>query len=68
MTQLRRILIGSDPRRTVVRVVVLATISFVIFRWVLLPIRAEGISMQPTFESGTLHLVNRIAFASSGRS
>jgi signal peptidase I len=60
----RRFLIGSDPRRTAVRVIVLATISFIVFRWVLIPIRAEGISMLPTYESGTLHLVNRLAFTS----
>ena len=35
------------------------------FRWVLMPIRAEGISMQPTYRSGSLNLVNRLAFASS---
>jgi signal peptidase I len=66
MSLTRRILIGSDPRRTAVRVLVLAALSFVIFRWVLLPIRAQGISMLPTYESGTLHLVNRFAFASRG--
>ena len=45
-----------------VRVLVLATLSFVIFRWVLIPIRAEGISMEPTYRSGSLNLVNRLAY------
>jgi len=45
-----------------VRVVVLAVISFITFGWVLIPVRAEGISMLPTFESGSLHLVNRAAY------
>jgi signal peptidase I len=40
-------------------------VSFALFKWVLLPVRAEGISMQPTYESGSLRLVNRLAF--SGR-
>lgn len=44
------------------RVVVLATLSFIIFKWVLLPIRAEGISMEPTYQSGSLNLVNRLAY------
>ena len=44
------------------RVVVLAVISFITFGWVLIPVRAEGISMLPTFESGSLHLVNRAAY------
>jgi signal peptidase I len=53
---------GRHPRRTAVRVLVLATLSFVIFRWVLIPIRAEGISMEPTYKSGSLNLVNRVAY------
>lgn len=62
MSLTRRILVGSNPRRTVVRIVVLVGISIVLFTWVLLPVRAEGISMQPTYESGSFHLVNRLSF------
>ena len=58
----RRLVFGRDPRRTAVRVLVLATLSFVIFRWVLIPIRAAGISMEPTYRSGSLNLVNRLAY------
>ena len=58
----RRLVFGSDPRRTLVRVLVLATLSFIIFKWVLIPIRAEGISMEPTYQSGSLHLANRLAY------
>ena len=58
----RRLVFGSDPRRTSVRVVVLAALSFIIFKWVLIPIRAEGISMEPTYRSGSLNLVNRLAY------
>jgi signal peptidase I len=45
-----------------VRVLILALVSFALFTWVLLPVRAEGISMQPTYEPGSFHLVNRLAF------
>ena len=62
MSLTRRLVFGSNPRRTAVRVLVLAAVSFVTFRWVLMPIRAEGISMQPTYRSGSLNLVNRLAF------
>src|SRR3954468_13857468 len=58
----RRLLFCSDPRRTLVRILVLASLSFVIFKWVLIPIRAEGISMEPTYQSGSLNLVNRLAY------
>ena len=44
------------------RIVVLVGISFVLFTWVLLPVRAEGISMEPTYESGSFRLVNRLSF------
>lgn len=44
------------------RVLILALISFALFTWVLLPVRAQGISMEPTYEPGTFHLVNRLAF------
>jgi signal peptidase I len=57
-----RILVGAHPRRTAVRVAVLAAAAFVVFRWVLLPIRTDGISMRPTYESGELRFVNRLAY------
>lgn len=65
MSLLRRIVFGSHPRRTAVRVLVLAAMSFVTFRWVLIPVRTQGISMQPTYESGSLKFVNRLAFVRS---
>jgi signal peptidase I len=58
----RRIIFGRHPRRTAVRVLVLAGISFIMFGWVLIPVRAEGISMLPTLESGSLHLVSRVSY------
>lgn len=65
MSLTRQIVFGRDPRRTVVRVLVLAVISFVMFGWVLIPVRAEGISMLPTFQSGSLHFVSRVAYSYS---
>lgn len=47
------------------RIAVLVLISFVVFRWVLLPVRAEGISMEPTYRSGSFRLVNRLAYSTS---
>jgi signal peptidase I len=58
----RRLIFGRHPRRTVVRIGVLAVLSFVIFGWVLTPIRVRGISMQPTYHDGALNLVNRVVF------
>jgi signal peptidase I len=53
---------GENPRRTAVRVLVLAAISFVTFKWVLIPIRTEGSSMLPTYASDKLNFINRLAY------
>lgn len=62
MSRVAHLLVGSNPRRTLVRVVILTVVSAVTFGWILVPIRAEGISMAPTYESGTLHFVNRLSY------
>jgi signal peptidase I len=61
----RRIVFGPNPRRTAVRVLVLAAFSVIMFGWVLIPVRAEGISMLPTLKSGSLHFVNRVTYSYS---
>jgi signal peptidase I len=62
----RRIVFGAHPRRTAVRIVVLAAVSLVTFRWVLIPVRTQGISMRPTYESGQLNVFNRLAYVRHG--
>lgn len=62
MSLTRRIIFGTNPRRTTVRIVVLAAVSVVVFKWVLIPIRTDGPSMLPTYQSGSLNLVNRLAY------
>jgi len=49
-----------------VRVLVLAAVSFITFRWVLIPIRTEGSSMLPTYTPDRLHFVNRLAYGAGG--
>jgi signal peptidase I len=61
----REILFGRNPRRTTVRVLLLIFASIGIFRWVLIPVRTDGISMEPTYDSGRINLVNRLAYLSS---
>jgi hypothetical protein len=39
------ILVGRSPRRTLVRAAAIVAVSAAIFGWVLLPVRAQGISM-----------------------
>jgi signal peptidase I len=59
---LQRVVIGRDPRRTLVRVVVLVVVSFVVFNYVLRPIRVEGGSMLPTYKDRGVNFVYRLAY------
>jgi signal peptidase I len=59
---LRTVLVGRYPQRTAVRILVLIVVSVVVFRFVLLPIRVEGMSMMPTYKEYRPNFVNRLAF------
>ncbi|MGD0261903.1 MAG: signal peptidase I [Verrucomicrobiota bacterium] len=59
---LLRVLIGRNPKRTLVRIVVLIVVSFVVFRFALVPIRVEGGSMLPTYKENGVNFVNRLAY------
>lgn len=59
---LSRALIGRNPRRTIVRVAVLCAVSYVVFGFVLIPVRGQGPSMWPTLRDGQFVLVNRLAY------
>src|ERR1051326_9386456 len=54
--------IGRNPERTLIRLVLLVAASFVIFGFVLLPIRVEGPSMLPTYKDHRINFVNRLAY------
>jgi signal peptidase I len=54
--------IGRNPKRTLARILVFVVTCFVVFRFMLLPIRVEGISMSPTYKDRTFNFVNRLAF------
>ena len=58
----KRWVFGRNPRMTALRVVVLILGATAVFGWILLPVRAHGISMRPTYGDGTLLLVNRTAY------
>ena len=53
---------GRNPRRTLIRIAVLAVLSFVTFGWLLTPVRVRGISMEPTYSDSSLKLVNRMTY------
>jgi signal peptidase I len=58
----KRFIFGANPGRTAVRIVVLIIAAIATFTWILVPIRAEGISMLPTYRSGSLNLVSKLTY------
>jgi signal peptidase I len=63
LSLLRRIVIGERPRRTLRAALLLALFTFVFCRYVVLPVRVQGLSMEPTFRNRTIHLAYMLAFA-----
>ena len=62
LTGLQAVAFGRRPRTTLIRILVLVVITFILYQWVLIPVRVTGISMEPTFHDGSLKLVNRLAY------
>lgn len=58
----RMIVVGRNPRLTLVRVVVLVVGCVIAFKYCLLPIRVDGSSMMPTYTEGRVNFINRLAF------
>ena len=54
---LQRVLIGRNPKRTLVRIVVLVAVCFVVFKFVLVPIHVDGGSMLPTYKANGVNFV-----------
>ena len=60
---LKRIVIGSNPKRTLARLVVWVALCLLIPKFVFLPIRVQGISMMPTYQERAVNVINRLAYA-----
>lgn len=54
--------VGRNPRVTVVRLIVLAGLTFFVLRYLFLPVRVTGISMLPTYRDGERRFVNRVLY------
>jgi signal peptidase I len=64
---LRIALIGRNPRRTAIRAAVLAVscflfFKFLVFQYIVLPVRIEGFSMYPTYHDWGINFINRLAY------
>jgi signal peptidase I len=58
----KRVAVGRNPRRTLVRAAVLAVGAFLVFRFILLPVRIQGESMEPTYRNGSVNFINQQAY------
>lgn len=59
---LQVIVFGRNPKRTAIRLCILIVGAFVTFKFILIPVRVTGISMQPTYQNGRINFINRLAF------
>jgi len=58
--------VGRRPKWTFVRVAFMIVVSFVLLKYVLVPIRVEGVSMEPTYRTGQYNFINRLAYVHHG--
>jgi signal peptidase I len=56
------LVIGRNPKRTLLRAIITAAVVLLVSRFILIPIRVEGISMLPTYHERQLNFVNRLAY------
>src|SRR4029077_2006479 len=59
---LRVVLVGRNPRFTLVRIVILVIVVFGVRQFVLLPIQVKGPGMLPTYQDRGINFVNRLAY------
>lgn len=59
---LRRLTIGRNPRVTLVRALLLAAVTILVFKGCVLPIRVQGGSMEPTYHNHSVNFLNRLAY------
>jgi signal peptidase I len=63
-SRLRRLLIGRNPKVTLLRAAILALACFLFFKFILLPVRVTGGSMLPAYRDGSVNFINRLAYRS----
>jgi signal peptidase I len=59
---LREFVFGPRPQRTLCRVLVWCVLTLAFFHQLLVPIQIIGSSMSPTYQNGSLNLVNRLSY------
>ena len=58
----RQLCFGVNPTKTLIRVGIWASASILFFHHLLLPIQIVGTSMSPTYSSGSMNFINKLAY------
>jgi signal peptidase I len=58
----RVIVIGRNSRNTLIRIFILVVVCFIVFNFILLPIRVTGISTLTSHKDRSINFVNRLAY------
>lgn len=60
--RLAPLVVGRNPRATLMRSATLIVVAVMVFGWLLVPMRLSGISMEPTYHDGAMNFANRTAY------
>jgi len=63
---IQTVVVGRKPGWTLARIVILVITVFLLLKYVILVRKIESTSMLPTFREGSIHLIYRRAYGSSG--
>jgi signal peptidase I len=58
----KRLVFGRRLERTLLRAAVLALVVFLVSKFMLVPVRISGESMEPTYRNGRVNCINRLAY------
>jgi signal peptidase I len=61
-TGLARLVVGADPRRTLLRIGVLVVAAWLLITYGILSVRGQGPSMLPTVKDGQLMIVDTVSY------
>jgi signal peptidase I len=59
---LQIVAVGRNPKRTLLRILILVVVCFLLFHFALLPAQVDGISMAPTYKNRSINLINQLAY------
>jgi len=62
MTRLKHAIIGRNPARTGVRIIILGVFCFLFFGFILRPVRFDGISMEPAYRDGAFRFMSPLVY------